>query len=101
MDFEDDYGSGDEGEWSPSECEGLWATYFTRHIELTEAFTTAQSKSLSIFNKVHIDKCAHSRISRKLRKFRRPTLISDCHGTEVLQFYSKLVWVKVNFVAIT
>ena len=54
LDYEDDYGSEDEGEWSPSECEGLWATYYTRHIELTSAFTTAQSKSLSIFNAVYM-----------------------------------------------
>ena len=46
MDFEDDYEGGGEGEWSPSQCEGLWATYFTRHIELVEAFTISQSKSL-------------------------------------------------------
>ena len=64
LDYEDDYGSGDEWEWSPSECEGLWASYYDRHIELTSAFTTAQSKSLSIFNEVHVDKCAHSRIFR-------------------------------------
>ena len=45
MDFEDYEGGGD-GEWNPSQCEGLWATYFTRHVELTEAFKIAQSKSL-------------------------------------------------------
>ena len=51
MDFEDYYEGGGDGEWSPSQCEGLWVTYFTRHIELVEAFTIAQSKSLIFFIK--------------------------------------------------
>ena len=50
MDFEDEYeGSGDgedagDGGWTPNQCEGLWLTYFMRHVELTEAFQIAQSK---------------------------------------------------------
>ena len=50
MDFEDeDEGLGDgedagDGGGTPNQCEGLWLTYFTRHIELTEAFKIAQSK---------------------------------------------------------
>ena len=44
MDFEDEYEGGGDGGWTPSQCEGLWLTYFTRHVELTEAFKIAQSK---------------------------------------------------------
>ena len=54
LDFEDYDGSGDEWEWSPSECERLWADYYDRHIQLNSAFTIAQSKFLSIINEVHI-----------------------------------------------
>ena len=54
LDFEDYEGSGVEWEWSPSECERLWADYYDRHIQLNSAFTIAQSKFLSIINEVHI-----------------------------------------------
>ena len=53
LDFEDYDGSGDGWEWSPSECQRLWADYFDRHIRLNSAFTIAQSKLLMI------DKLSH------------------------------------------